>query len=243
MKKKSKGVLIIAVLVIPMIWLTNWILVKTYYASSTENQGLFGDMFGASTSLFSGISLALLIYTILLQKEELADNREEFKKQNRTLSYQRFDNTFFNMVDLHGRIINGHPWEGMPFAHYISTHINRLEPHRDVETLKESFKTVSLSYTTQYFGQYIGNFENTVNFILRRKKKSKSQDSYLRIYFAQLTINEKIFLLYYYNLTYKPAFWTRCKEILFEGMQANHLYQPNHAFILDGIRDPLSNIK
>lgn len=236
-------ILYIALIAFPIIWLTNWILVKWYYSCSPESQGLFGDMFGASTSLFAGISVVLLIYTVLLQKEEIAEGRQEFKKQNRTLSYQRFDNTFFNMLDLHHRILSNLAWKQDSFAQYNNDHINRLAEHTTMERLRESYNSVCLSHTIQYFGQYIGNFEIIVDYVLTRKKKKKNQDKYLKIYFAQLTTPEKIFLLYYYNLTEKPSFWERCKGLLFGTLYSNHLNQPLHANILDGIDDILDRIK
>lgn len=84
-----------------------WLCLK-----SLEQQGQFGDMFGAVTALFSGLTIVGLIYTIILQredikiarqslidqKEELKLNRDEFKIQNETLGKQRFENTFFHLL-------------------------------------------------------------------------------------------------------------------------------------------------
>lgn len=77
-------------------------------------RGTFGDSFGALNALFSGLAFAGLIVTLIMQKDELSMQREEldeakqelrqqsieFKKQNKTLNLQRFENTFFNMLDL-----------------------------------------------------------------------------------------------------------------------------------------------
>lgn len=241
--KLSRIIPIVALIVFPLLWGANWFFVKYYYACSPESQGLFGDMFGASTSLFAGISVVLLIYTVVLQKEEIAEGRIEFKKQNRTLSYQRFDNTFFNMLELHHRILSNLAWKYESFAHYNNNHINRLAEYLTLELLRESYNTASFSHTIQYFGQYIGNFEIIVDYVLTRKKKKKSQDKYLKIYFAQLTTPEKIFLLYYYNLTEKSDFWERCKKLLFGTLYSNQLNQPMHANVLDGINDILDQIK
>ena len=53
-----------------------------------EKSGLFGDSFGVLTSLFSGLAFAGLIWTILLQREDLNRQRNEFKKSN-------FENSLF----------------------------------------------------------------------------------------------------------------------------------------------------
>lgn len=79
-----------------------------------QTRGTFGDSFGALNALFSGLAFAGLIVTLIMQKEELGMQREElndakqelrqqsieFKKQNKTLNLQRFENTFFNMLNL-----------------------------------------------------------------------------------------------------------------------------------------------
>ncbi|MBB6330059.1 hypothetical protein HNP24_001009 [Chryseobacterium sediminis] len=70
-----------------------------------ERQGLFGDMFGASNALFTGLSFVGLILTILLQRQELKDTREEVKKQGDTLRNQRFDMSFFSLLNLHHDIV------------------------------------------------------------------------------------------------------------------------------------------
>ena len=84
-----------------------WWLTATI--DNPEEQGQFGDQFGAVNALFSGLAFAGLIFTIILQKKELALQREELtqtrdelkgqkeqlEEQNRTLKIQRFENTFF----------------------------------------------------------------------------------------------------------------------------------------------------
>ena len=69
-------------------------------------RGQFGDMFGAITALFTGLAFAGLIITILLQSQELKETRHEFKQQNRTLIFQRFENTFFNLISVHHQIVD-----------------------------------------------------------------------------------------------------------------------------------------
>lgn len=83
-------------------------------------QGQFGDQFGAVNALFSGLAFAGLIFTIVLQKKELALQREELtqtreelkgqkeqlEEQNKTLKIQRFENTFFQMLTQFQEIVN-----------------------------------------------------------------------------------------------------------------------------------------
>ena len=88
-------------------------LAVTYFIEDASRRGTFGDMFGGINALFTGLAFAGLVYTILqqknqlemqreelaLQRKELADTRKEFEEQNKTLRLQRFENTFFQMLD------------------------------------------------------------------------------------------------------------------------------------------------
>ena len=95
-----------------------WWLAATI--NDPEKQGQFGDQFGAVNALFSGLAFAGLIFTIILQKKELALQREELtqtrdelkgqkeqlEEQNKTLKIQRFENTFFQMLNQFQEIVN-----------------------------------------------------------------------------------------------------------------------------------------
>lgn len=74
---------------------------------------LFGDSFGAVNALISALAFAGLIvtfrfqqYELSLQREELKAQRNEFSTQNGTLRLQRFENTFFHMMELQQSIVN-----------------------------------------------------------------------------------------------------------------------------------------
>ena len=64
------AILVIAVLIIFWLSVTNLIC-------KPEQQGQFGDMFGAANTLFSGLAFAGIIYTIWLQRTELKLQRKE----------------------------------------------------------------------------------------------------------------------------------------------------------------------
>ena len=92
-----------------------------FLKDSTFGIGEFGDMFGAVNALFSGLAFAGLIITLILQRqelelqreeleqtrEELKNQRMEFEKENETLKYQRFENLFYNMLNLQQEIVTG----------------------------------------------------------------------------------------------------------------------------------------
>ena len=82
----NKGLLTKLILLVLIIWSGSAFLIFCGLDSWSE-RGTFGDLFGAVNALFSGLAFAGLIYTIILQKEdieiqrkEIAQNRAELKK-------------------------------------------------------------------------------------------------------------------------------------------------------------------
>jgi hypothetical protein len=85
------------------------------------SRGQFGDMFGALNALFSAIAFAALVYTMILQKAELRLQRKELEEtrgeikgqkeqleiQTKTFVIQNFESTFFNILTLHHKIVDG----------------------------------------------------------------------------------------------------------------------------------------
>lgn len=73
--------------IMPLIWLSLAIIVAlcaiggaSYYLfPSWEIRGQFGDSFGVTSSLFSGLAFAALIYTVNLQRKELSLQRRELE--------------------------------------------------------------------------------------------------------------------------------------------------------------------
>lgn len=112
--------LVVFSVVVILLYLGSWFLIDYFYACP-ERRGQFGDQFGAVNALFSGLAFAGLIFTIILQKNELALQRkelsltheelkgqkEQLEEQNKTLKIQRFENTFFNMLSQFQEVVSG----------------------------------------------------------------------------------------------------------------------------------------
>lgn len=94
--------LLIALAVI-VIWAASWTLIDNFVlsGSATESntavRGQFGDKFGAINSLFAGLAFAGIIFTILLQRGELIETRK-------AISHERFDTTFFELLNFHKNV-------------------------------------------------------------------------------------------------------------------------------------------
>lgn len=97
-------------LIICVIWGTGWYFIDCLIPDVTE-RGVFGDKFGAINSLFSGLALAGLIATLLLQKEALRKQHDEFEDVLKTQRIQNFENTFFNMLTLQQEIVKNLSFE------------------------------------------------------------------------------------------------------------------------------------
>lgn len=102
-KKETRDInwnwLIIPLIIAVLGWIANWYMMIHYF-DEPGDRGLAGDMFGATTSLFSGLAFAVLIFTMYMQRielgyqrKELELTRKEFKKQTKamqeTLKYNR----------------------------------------------------------------------------------------------------------------------------------------------------------
>lgn len=64
--------------------------------------------FMLASTLFSGLAFAGIIWTVLMQKQELKEQRRElrltrkvFKIQSKTQNKQRFENSFFELISVH----------------------------------------------------------------------------------------------------------------------------------------------
>lgn len=115
MRKKYMFFLVLLVMIIwasyPF-WFSCFLAIfeKKDYVNSL---GTAGDAFGGLNTLFSGLAFAGIIVSIALQSKELRDTRremeeqkEQFVIQNESLKLQVFENTFFQLLQLHNEILN-----------------------------------------------------------------------------------------------------------------------------------------
>ncbi len=79
---------ILAGVVVVILWLSALFLGQVYFTSWAE-RGQFGDLFGSVNALFSGLAFVALIYTIHLQRQELALQRTELKLQREEMIASR----------------------------------------------------------------------------------------------------------------------------------------------------------
>lgn len=91
------------ILLVIIIWIVSAVLIMVAIGD-WSHRGTFGDLFGAVNALFSGLAFAGLIFTIVLQKQdlemqrkEIALNRNELKKSAR--AQQLSEKALFEQVE------------------------------------------------------------------------------------------------------------------------------------------------
>lgn len=83
MKINIKNLLYSAIIFIS-VFIIYYCVVRFFYPN-IENSGQFGDTFGGVNAIFSGLAFFGIIYTILLQREELGLQRKELKLTRKEL--------------------------------------------------------------------------------------------------------------------------------------------------------------
>lgn len=247
-RKINKYALIVVVVMI-LLWATTWILTDYYICNPTE-RGTFGDMFGSVNALFSGIALAGVIYTILLQRIELRQNtaelrgqKEQLKIQNETMQLQKFENSFFQLLSFHQKLHD----ELKVLAEYNASGFEHLESQQYVHGIiafeelysKLNFhirhrnKSILELYNwcdeeLKELKNYIGNYRHLVMFI--HDSNTENKQKYYNLFKTQLSSYAKLFLFYFYISDIK---WKIFKPIieqyaLFEGMDYDLLLDKSH---------------
>lgn len=79
--------------------------IKWAYDPQLANRALLGDSFGVVNALFSGLAFSGVIITILMQRHELEENRDNLEKTRVEDRKQRFETSVFLLINLHLDII------------------------------------------------------------------------------------------------------------------------------------------
>lgn len=201
---------------------------------SIDKSAVFGDSFGLLTSLFSGLAFAGLIITILMQKDELALQREELsltreelsgqkeelKAQNQTLRIQRFENTFFNMLqilescreDISCKVRRSEPpLQGRNAIERMYKILSETSFYDEIKESHSSYYALSEECLTveginkyylrfyELYGDELGQYFRTLYNIIKLIDRSAPDDdksTYSNLLRAQLSRNELLLLFY-----------------------------------------------
>lgn len=91
----------VIVLIMLLVWFFwPWLAsILARYLPETKELGTFGDVFGGLNTLFTGAALLAIAFAAYLQNSDLRDAREQHEDTQRIMKRQKFETTFFNIVD------------------------------------------------------------------------------------------------------------------------------------------------
>ncbi len=211
--------LIVGVIVL---WLAAWYL-TTVFIQSPQERGTFGDMFGSVNSLFAGLAFAGLLFAIFLQRKELELQRQELQEARvqyrrqadqleapaRTISKQRFEDTFFRMLDILkkqvGEVtthcnassgeVTGYDALACIYSEFKETYD---QFHEEREPSGHSREQNALTLILQQHPQLLNYFGTLVHTLsLLEKSDIRDKIFYGTFLSAQLQRHEKLLLFYY----------------------------------------------
>ena len=205
--RRTNTALIIASIVILLVYIGYPFIVTVFFDNEWEQIGQFGDSYGSINSLFTGSTLLLLIYTVLMQRVELKYTIEEFRRsataqeqshqalrmQAETLKIQQFENTFFKLLEIQLHICNELSYnskeKGKKTFSMMSNTISNFSRTRP-DLIKEHFNA---------FNDYINNLKNIFKFIDTEypKEEKLKKVKYFGFVFGQFTSAEWNVFNYY----------------------------------------------
>lgn len=222
--KAPLRLLLLAVLGIVAVWAISGLVLYTL-----KDRGTFGDMFGAVNALFSGLAFAALIYTVHLQRIELALQRQELTLTRRELEGQKlqlleqsdlmraenFESSFFRVLGVLADIVNamdvyapsgGPPIRGRDcfnqFYRQFRESYNALQPQLSKDAT--SLEIIDQAYARFYSKNQsdVGHYFRTLYNLVKFVDRSSVEDKrfYTNLVRAQLSSSE-LLLLYYNCLT------------------------------------------
>ena len=206
-----------------------WLLIG-WYASTRDDPGKFGDMFGAVNALFTGLAFAGLIYANVLQREELSlqrqelaetrneikGQREQLETQSETFRLQLIESSFFQLLASHGVILNsieltlsgGTRKVGRDcFDHFRIVLRNGLNhASKDANLNELTDQGIELAYRDfysayeKYVAHYFRSLYNLVKFVDKAEIGVEKKGFYANLVRAQLS-SQELFILYFNGLS------------------------------------------
>lgn len=193
----------IAIIVVIVVCVGYPLLMCYIFPSDIEKRGQFGDMFGFIGALFSGLAFAGLIVTMLqqredlqnqkdeialqrkdleaqtealrLQKKEIAQTNQELKEQNKTIMLQRFESTYFNMLDYLRTIYENVVYKGLGNDYKGQSAFNCIEEIcgemlRNGDNYDKSIQIRYMCHYYRYFTQIIKFIDGAQSLSLLEKR-------------------------------------------------------------------------
>lgn len=213
------GIFLFAVSIIPYAIF----FVKEYgfcIKADSNTWGQFGSYIGGILSpIFAFFSFIALLRTIDLQSKDIYEKREEFKvqkilaeEQKKLLDIQKFETTFFNMLNQITNIVNNYTYNQQEGASFFRNALENLwgefrENTSDSKAIDEYFKK---SQDHIEFKNFVLHIANIIKIIKISELEDKSKDIYYEILLGFLSNRQKYFI----ELCGKSEFFNDEREYL-----------------------------
>lgn len=211
-----------------MIWSLN--VYKSWLLDSTGDSGSLGDSYGVITSFFSALAFAGLLYTILLQRKELSETRKEFEKQNTNLKRQRFESSFFNMIEIHLNNLKSLDFKGQngtrAIQQFIASVLTAFQPYLEGVQHNQSRENVyndALKHFSYIISPYVRSLTAIYDITINSSLQPKAKKRYVRILKAYISTIESEFLFYHSTFCYTDDLNERELSLLKKFMQDSGL--------------------
>jgi len=189
---------------IVLLWTAVLIFSKQLIGSTSE-QTNFLELINSVNTLFTGLALAGVIYTVLLQRIELRHNTFEitaqklqFKKQNKILQSQKFESSFFQLLIFYNKLHDavqyyseGRTLLGAEAFEEIRIDLRRLSI-RPLENISDY--TDNVFQNTKGLRNYFNNLYNIIKFT--HEDSVRQKEKYISIFRSQLSAAEQVLLFY-----------------------------------------------
>lgn len=222
--------------------------------------GLFGDSWGAFTSIFSALGFCGVLWSIKLQRDATKQIELDAKKRELSEKLRDFENSFFNMLNILQTIIKDMRVGGddkkikkegrQVFTHYYyrfkNTTIKKYDINpvayldRQAFSLSKEKKILSNSFEIFFRGRS-GNFSHYFRYVYNMFKfidcadiDDKDKEKYSKILRAQISNYELMILFYNCNGPYGKKFESYInKYALFDNLPIDKLISDVHVAFFD----------
>lgn len=237
-------------------WALYGFLPSTLFGIS--NAGVFGDQFGMVNALFSGMAFAGLIVAITMQRDELKLQREELEMtrcelkgqkeqlsaQNETMQQQKFENTFFHLLEVIDRAgekalvtgtetVNGTrkkyyhrgkaAFKDLYMILYRAAGNNKgIQTEETAKKAWDDSRVMLIEENGHYFDAVVSTM------LLIEDSNISSKKLYNNFLMSSISSYEKGLIFYYLLYEQKKNFNQIHKQDLFKGLPENYLLFPEH---------------
>lgn len=206
-----------------------WVLIDIFFPYSKSLYIEFQDKFTAISALFSGFAFAGVIITIYLQSKDLNLQREELKqtreelqgqkeaaeKQNELFDRQRFENTFFNLLQNLSSFVESSEYKSNKIIYkginsfdqmLCNLDLNNWKGYKGTGVLISKFKVDEIKDAEELYNSFSSNHKNLclyfrmlyriIKFVDESELTDYEKYQYTSFVRAQLS-NSQLSLLFY----------------------------------------------